>query len=390
LPAETLSLLPFLSFAFTRMGTARADYIELARRLDLYTGGVGLGLHARRHYDGQGACAPFLNLRGKCLARNQAQLFALLEELMLDVRFTDLSQLKRLLLEYRAALESAVVHNGHRLAISLASRNLAPNARLNETWYGVHQIQAAKSWGKSLEAQGLAQLGESLTQLPRQLLRADKLQLALIGEDAALDAARPQTEALLSRLPVAAQPPPADDEAREAPHRAFEGWSTATAVAFVGQAFPCARYNHADAPALAAIAKMLRSLYLHREVREKGGAYGGFALYNPEDGLMAMASYRDPHIVETLEAFRGAGDFIRSGAYRDEDIKEAILQVCGEIDKPDTPAAAARKAFFRRLVGLDDEQRRQFKARLLQLQRREIQAAAERYFDPARVQPPSP
>ena len=25
--------------------------------------------------------------------------------------------------------------------------------------------------------------------------------------------------------------------------------------------------------------------YLHREIREKGGAYGGFALYNAEDGL---------------------------------------------------------------------------------------------------------
>jgi Zn-dependent M16 (insulinase) family peptidase len=386
LPDASLSLLPLLTFAFSRMGTARADYGDLARRLDLYTGGVGLALHARRTYDAQGACTPLITLRGKCLARNQVQLFALLEELALEVRFTDLPQLKRLLLEYRAALESAVIHNGHRLAISLASRNLTPSARLNEAWFGVHQLQTVKQWGQTLQEDGLNQLAEALTQLTPMVLRADLAQFALIGEEDLLAAARPQSEAMLARLPVASADRAAYDGG-QAYDPTFEGWSTATAVAFVSQVFPCVRYTHPDAPALAAIAKMLRSLYLHREIREKGGAYGGFALYSPEDGLMAMASYRDPHIVQTLGAFRGAGDFIRSGAYRDEDIKEAILQVCSEIDKPNTPAAAARKAFYRRLVGLEDEARLQFKARLLRLERREIQAVAERYFDPARVRP---
>jgi len=387
LPEESLSRLPFLTFAFSRMGTARADYSDLARRLDLYTGGIGLALHARRTYDTQRTCTPFLTLRGKCLARNQAQLFALLEELMLEVRFTDLPQLKRLLLEYRAALESAVIHHGHRLALCLASRNLAPNARLNEAWFGVHQLRAVKQWGQTLQEDGLNQLAQALAQLTPQVLRADDVQVALIGEEAPLAAALPQSEALVARLPAATSSRQAAYGEGASSVQSFEGWSTATAVAFVSQVFPCVRYTHPDAPALAAIAKMLRSLYLHREIREKGGAYGGFALYSPEDGLMAMASYRDPHIERTMAAFRGAGDFIRSGDYRDADIKEAVLQVCSEIDKPNTPAAAARKAFYRRLVGLADEARLQFKARLLRLERREIQAVAERYFDPARVRP---
>ena len=62
---------------------------------------------------------------------------------------------------------------------------------------------------------------------------------------------------------------------------------------------------------------------------------GGFAAYNSESGFFAMASYRDPHIVATLGAFQGADDYIRSGDFTDEDIKEAVLQVCADIDKPD-------------------------------------------------------
>jgi len=160
-----------------------------------------------------------------------------------------------------------------------------------------------------------------------------------------------------------------------------EGWSTASAVSFVAQVFETVRMEHTDAPALSVISKMLRSLYLHREIREKGGAYGGFAIYNPENGLFSFGSYRDPHIVATLRVYAAASDFIKSGEFGDEDIKEAILQVCAEIDKPDPPGPAAKKAFFRQIIALSDEKRLQFKQNLLKLSRSQIQAAAETYFD---------
>jgi Zn-dependent M16 (insulinase) family peptidase len=162
----------------------------------------------------------------------------------------------------------------------------------------------------------------------------------------------------------------------------MEGWSTSTAVSFVAQTFQTVRLDHADSPALSVIAKMLRSMYLHREIREKGGAYGGFALYNAEDGLFSFGSYRDPHIVGTLKVYNaGAADFIRSGKFSEEDVKEAILQVCSEIDKPDPPGPAARKAFYRRIIGLTDETRMRNKENLLKLTRKAVMDAADRYFD---------
>ena len=121
-------------------------------------------------------------------------------------------------------------------------------------------------------------------------------------------------------------------------------------------------------------------MYLHREIREKGGAYGGFAIYSAEDGLFGFGSYRDPHIVTTLKVYADATDFARSGNYSDEDVKEAILQVCSEIDKPDPPGPAARKAFYRKIVSLSDEIRSQFKTRLLSLTRDDIRQVAENYF----------
>jgi hypothetical protein len=122
-------------------------------------------------------------------------------------------------------------------------------------------------------------------------------------------------------------------------------------------------------------------MYLHREIREKGGAYGGFAIYNAEDGLFSFGSYRDPHIMATLAAYSRAADFIRSGNYTEEDVKEAILQTCSEIDKPDPPGPGARKAFFRRIIGLSDETRQRHKEQLLKLNRKAVMAVADRYFN---------
>jgi Zn-dependent M16 (insulinase) family peptidase len=160
-----------------------------------------------------------------------------------------------------------------------------------------------------------------------------------------------------------------------------EGWSTSSAVSFVARTFETVRLEHEDAPALTVISKILRALYLHREIREKGGAYGGFAVYNSEDGLFCFGSYRDPHIFSTLKVYDGARDFIRSKNYSNEDIKEAILQVCSEIDKPDPPGSAAKKAFFRKIVSLSDEKREQFKKKLLALTRDQVITVAEKYFD---------
>ena len=160
-----------------------------------------------------------------------------------------------------------------------------------------------------------------------------------------------------------------------------EGWSTSSAVSFVALAFETVRMEHEDAAALSVISKILRSMYLHREIREKGGAYGGFALYSPEDGLFSFASYRDPHIISTLNAFDNATAFIHAGNFSEEDVNEAVLQVCSEIDKPDPPGPAARKAFYRQIVSLSDEMRIRFKTELLSLTRSKVMQAAEKYFD---------
>jgi Zn-dependent M16 (insulinase) family peptidase len=381
LPAALIPLTPFFCHALSRMGTRMRNYAEMAQLIDAHTGGIGLATHARTRFDSAGACVPFVSFNGKSLLRNQVRMFEIIRELLHQYDFSDLARLKNLLLEYRAGLESMVVHNGHRLAISLASRKFSATRALGETWSGVHQLQTIKQLTDQLDEQKLETLSRDLAAIGKILFTQHNFEMALIGEDEAVV----QTASVLPPIfngfdegtghGFAAPEISLEDETIR------EGWSTSSAVSFVALAFETVRMAHADSAALSVISKILRSMYLHREIREKGGAYGGFALYSPEDGLFSFASYRDPHIVSTLKAFDNAADFIRSGRFSEADVNEAVLQVCSEIDKPDPPGPAARKAFYRQIISLSDEMRIRFKTELLSLTRSKVMAVAEKYFD---------
>jgi hypothetical protein len=270
-----------------------------------------------------------------------------------------------------------VVHNGHRLAISLASRNLSSTRGQSEIWNGVHQLQTIKGLLDGLNDDKLHSISLDLSAIGETLFGRHNFKMALIGEDSTQADVRAEAQALVDSQEHGFKSPAITLDAGNI----REGWSTSSAVSFVALAFKTVRMEHEDAAALSIISKILRSMYLHREIREKGGAYGGFALYSPEDGLFCFASYRDPHIVSTLQAFDNAAAFLRSGSFEEKDVNEAILQVCSEVDKPDPPGPAARKAFYRSILLLTDDLRAQYKSRLLNLTREQVIQAAEKYFN---------
>jgi hypothetical protein len=51
-----------------------------------------------------------------------------------------------------------------------------------------------------------------------------------------------------------------------------------------------------------------------------GGAYGGFCSFDPHSGNFTYLSYRDPNLLDTIEAYDGAPEYLRSLNLSQEEI----------------------------------------------------------------------
>ncbi len=385
IPTDLFALVPFFCQSFTNSGTKKNSYDKMAELMDLYTGGISVTPFSGSYFSKEAESHSFLAIQGKALDRNVEKLFDLIKEFIEGYHFQDFDRLKSLLLQYQAGMEASIVSAGHRYAISLSCRHLSKASYINELWHGIAQYQFIKEITEQFNTKEnknkiFEVLSEKMIRMAQAVLKKGNLKPAVIGQKSAIVVAEKRIKAIHEHLSNDSDKfffTPDISFKKEVP---FDGWYTNTSVSFVGQSFKTVGMTHEDSPGLAVISKILRSLYLHREIREKGGAYGGFAIYNSEEGLFSFGSYRDPHIKRTLDVYKNACDFIVNGNYSQTDVKEAILQVCSEIDKPETPGPSAMKAFYRDIIKLDDTIRQQFKDSLLQLDKKRIQTIAERYF----------
>jgi hypothetical protein len=168
------------------------------------------------------------------------------------------------------------------------------------------------------------------------------------------------------------KPKPLEDapEARTAP----------VPVAFNVRIFKTVRYTSPDASALLVLANYLRDTFLHRELREKGGAYGAFAQAGIGSGTFYFGSYRDPNIIRTYEVYDQAVKWVTESEIDAEALKEAILGACGDVDPLESPDIKGRREATNRLTGFTREQRERFKQRLLMVSADDLRRVARAYL----------
>jgi len=99
----------------------------------------------------------------------------------------------------------------------------------------------------------------------------------------------------------------------------------------------------------------MSNLYLHREIREKNGAYGGGAGYAPTGGLFAFYSYRDPSPQKTLATYQDSVRWVLDRPdFTEQELAEAKLSI---FQRMDAPVSAAEEGMIVFTEGITDEMR---------------------------------
>ena len=375
LPEHLKDLLPVFNFAFTKMGAGDSDYLEMAGRIESFTGGIGASAGTRTAPDDLDTFRQGFSLSTKMLYRNTDQTFAILRDFLTNLH-VDVQHLKNLLGMYRTSLEARVIGGGHVYAWGLAESQLSGAGVLKERMSGVSHVRLAKRLA-ALDDAGLEGLIADLNAIAVHLFNAGGMRICVTAEGFKLGELQSKLAELLAALPSEAAVSQPSSYA-PAPHQA-QARTAAVPVAFDALVFKTVPYTHADAPVLLALSEYLRARYLHKEIREKGGAYGGFAASQREDGVFALLSYRDPHIKRTFDVYAGIGAFLEQPIDADA-LKEAVLAACADVDPLSSPDTKGRGRFFNDLAGYTLERRAEFKRRLLAVTAADLRRVAHGYL----------
>ena len=378
LPEHLKSLLPVFSFLLTRVGAAGDDYLTLAKKIAAYTGGIRAGSLILSNPRKSDSFLEIFELKGKALVRNQGEMFRLLQSILVSPDFEDLDRLKTVIDQLKISLENSIPGSGHHFAARTAGSCLSAVARRREEWGGLTFIGKMRSLA-DLKRDDLQEFSLQMREIAQFIARGDRYHCSAVGEKDRLDGMKKSMEPFIRVLPTRASwPDPIHEDFVPVPEA--KGWTASLPVSYNARAFRTVPFVHEDNAPFLVLAKLMRTCYLHREIREKGGAYGGFASFEPETGLFNLLSYRDPHLVRTLNVYRKAVEWAAAGNFSDQDIKEAILGVFSDLDRPLSPSGKGDHETILYMKGITPDMRQTQRRRILAVNREKLMGLAENYL----------
>ncbi len=371
-------LLPFYCSCITELALGDKDYLDVQRWQAEVVGGIRAFSSIRGTGDDVQKIDAYITLSAKALSRNQVAMSELMQATLKQVRFDEHERLRELIAQKRARAEQSVTGQGHSLAMTLASAGMSPAAKLAHELGGLAGIAQLKSLDNQLDdenellafAQGLAQIHELMLKAPTQFL--------IVGEEEHLNNYRKTLENLWPALPTTESfanfvIPNVNQQIRQA-------WVTNTQVNFCAKAYPTVPADHPDAAPLTVLGGFLRNGYLHRAIREQGGAYGGGASQDNTIAAFRFYSYRDPRLTETLNDFDASLQWLQDTKHSAQALEEAILGVVGSIDKPGSPAGEAKSTYQAELFGRTREKREAFRNRVVKVTLDDLLRVANQYL----------
>lgn len=376
IPEELQPYLPLLGKITLNMGAGEFTYEEMAKRIALATGGLSYQVGACGILRGEGKTWQKMIFRIKSLYRNIDETVKILTDLFCAGDLSHEGRMKELILEKKNGLQSAVIPSGHIFARRSAAAGLSLAAWRDEQWHGRTQLRFIHQIAGNLPA-GRAELAENLAKLRQLVFSRQNLTLNLTADQEGLELLRTSLGALVNRLPPGSA---GKTGAEVALAPAGLALSLPSQVSYVAQAMTAPTYDDPRAPYLTIIFRFLSGGYLYKHIRVQGGAYGAMCQYDQLNGVFAFMSYRDPHILETLEVYRRAGEYITRHLLSPEELDKAIIGTIASIDKPMDPAGRGFAAMIRRFSGLKDQDRDLFRRQILEATPENLQEAAASYF----------
>lgn len=371
MPAELIPYSFLLVDVMGKFNTQKYTYQEIATDSIMYTGGVSFNVHANSAPEDSDDYRFYMIVKAKCLLQNIAKTYDIIGSVATESLFADKDRLKELVFELKTDWEDSLFSRGQSIAIARLYSYTSGVARLNEhdlfTYYQFLQKLCA-----DFDNQAEAILAKLDTIIKRCFNRSNYTLAYTCDEENRAEV----EEACLSFVNSLPEAPKAGAPAELPLLTTNEGITLPGKVQYVAAGGNFAKHGHRFTGAMRILETILRYEYLWTKIRIQGGAYGATARFEI-NGLMALASYRDPQLVKSLEAYKGLADWLANVEIPQRELDKYVIGTISGMDTPLTNSMRLDQSVAYYLKAFPTELRQRIRNEVLDVTNADLQALSK-------------
>lgn len=369
-----LPYLFLLSDILGKVDTKEYPYTELAKEINIHTGGFAFDVFAYSESGNDERYTPMFRVKAKALVSKLPEMFGLLGEVTGGSLFSDTARLKELIREIKAAWDTGLFRRGQQVVASRLLSYISPVAKFNEvgqlTYYKF--IAALED---SLETKA-DEIGRTLAAVAQKVFNRTNLLVGITCDNEEYQAFGQSLPVLLDKLAAQKYEPVKYSFKAEARN---EGLMTSGKVQYVAKGANFRRLGFDYHGSMKVLETILRYDYLWNRIRVQGGAYGAFAQFD-RSGNVVFGSYRDPNLAETIKVYDETVDYLNhftAQEVSDREMTKYIIGTISTLDTPLTPQMKGERADAAYIRGISQQDLQQERDEILTARQQDIQKLAK-------------
>ena len=371
IPKELLQTAFLLVDVLGKLDTNKYTYQDIATRSIMYTGGISFAIHANSAPEDADDYRIYMIMKAKALLQNMGQAYDIINEIAKGTKFTDKERLKELLFELKTDWEDSLFSRGQSIAIARIYSYCCGVARVNEkdlfSYYQYLQKLCA-----DFDNQWEAILAE-LQLVMKKIFNRNNFIFAYACDEENRAEVESICLGFAQGLPEAAAAGQAQALACATVNEAI---SLPGKVQYVAAGGNFAKHGHKFVGSMRVLETILRYEYLWTKIRIQGGAYGATARFEI-NGLAAFASYRDPQLVKSLEAYKELPNWLKTLELPQRELDKYVIGTISSMDTPLTNSMKLDQALNLKLKNFPDSLRQRIRDEVLQVTNADLQALGQ-------------
>lgn len=326
-PQDLIPYIGLLCDILGKCGTYYYDYSKLSNMTNINTGGVSFGAITFANLNEKDVFLPYLEVSYKALSSKTHKALELVHEIINKTDLNDTNRIMQIIREKKSRLEGAIFDGGHRVSmkkvLSYCTSRGAYEEKINGLDYYDFLVSIDDDSKKAI-------ISERLNKVRELIFTKENMLISFSGKEEEFKNFKEKASILLDNI---------SDETFHKVEYNFdlgnknEGLLTQGNVQYVAKGGNYKTEGYKYSGALSLLESILGFDYLWNTVRVKGGAYGVFSNFR-RDGGAYFVSYRDPNILDTLNAYDNIPSYLEEFKADEREMTKYIIGTIRKYDQP--------------------------------------------------------